>query len=105
MARRKRQAVATAATCSAVVALGLVVGMPPAEAAHTGAGDGALTVRVVNSLDGSGAYTPAIDTGISGAPVVVTDASGHSVSGATGGGGTLRVDLGGLSGGQDCLQG
>lgn len=100
MARRKRQAVATAATCSAVVALGLAAGMPQAQAARTGTGDGALTVRVVNSVDGSGAYTPAIDTGISGAPVVVTDADGHSVSDTTGANGTLNVDLGALSGGQ-----
>jgi hypothetical protein len=101
MARQRR---AVTATCSAVVLLALAAGMPPAEAASAGVGDGALTVRVVNSVDGSGAYTPAIDTGISGAPVAVTDATGHSVTGMTGGDGTLSVDLSGLSGGKYRVQ-
>jgi hypothetical protein len=68
-------------------------------AAHAGAGDGPLTVRVVHSIAGNGAYDPAVDVGIPSASVQVTDASGHTVSGVTGSGGTLAVNLGGLSGG------
>ena len=69
-------------------------------AARADAGDGALDVRVVYSVSGTGAYDPAVDTGIAGAGVLVTDASGHSSSGVTGPGGTLAVNLGALTGGR-----
>ena len=72
--------------------------------AYAGAGDGALTVRVVYSVSGTGAYDPAVDTGIPAASVLVTDASGHSSGGVTGPGGVLHVDLGGLSGGRYRVQ-
>jgi SdrD B-like domain len=72
--------------------------------AYAGAGDGALTVRVVYSVSGTGAYDPAVDTGIPDASVLVTDASGHAADGLTGPGGALRVDLGGLSGGRYRVQ-
>jgi hypothetical protein len=81
--------------CSAAAS---VVVMAPV--AYAGAGDGALRVRVVYSVSGTGAYDPAVDTGIPDASVLVTDASGHTSSGVTGPGGGLRVDLDGLSGGR-----
>ena len=84
-----------------VLAAATVLAVP---AAHAGAGDGALTVRVVHSIAGNGAYDPAVDVGIPSAQVQVTDASGHTVSGVTGPGGTLAVALGGLSGGQYRVQ-
>jgi hypothetical protein len=68
--------------------------------ASADAGDGALNVRVVYSVSGAGGYDPAVDTGIAGASVLVTDASGHSSSGVTGSAGTLDVNLGGLTGGR-----
>jgi hypothetical protein len=92
-------------TCSALSLCFLAVsGVAMAPAAHAGAGDGALTVSVVYSVSGAGAYDPAVDTGIPNASVLVTDASGHTSSGVTGPGGTLAVDLGGLTGGQYRVQ-
>ena len=73
-------------------------------AAYAGTGDGSLTVRVVYSVSGTGAYDPAVDTGIGNASVLVTDASGHTESGVTGPGGTLDVDLAGLTGGKYRVQ-
>jgi hypothetical protein len=85
-------------------ALGLCILAAPTAlaipAAHAGAGDGALTVRVVHSIAGNGAYDPAVDVGIPSASVQVTDASGDAVSGVTGPGGTLKVNLAGLTGGR-----
>ncbi|HET9173418.1 MAG TPA: SdrD B-like domain-containing protein [Actinospica sp.] len=89
-------------------ALGLCVltasGAVAGPVAHAGAGDGALTVRVVRSIAGDGAYDPAVDVGIPNAAVHVTDASGHVVTGTTGPGGTLAVQLTGLSGGRYRVQ-
>jgi len=79
-------------------------GLAMVPVAYAGAGDGALTVRVVYSVSGTGAYDPAVDTGIPSASVLVTDASGHTSSGVTGPGGALHVDLSGLSGGRYRVQ-
>ncbi|HTJ71390.1 MAG TPA: SdrD B-like domain-containing protein [Actinospica sp.] len=80
------------------IALAVEAGLA-APTAHAGAGDGSLTVRVVHSIAGDGGYDPAVDVGIPSASVQVSDASGHTVSGVTGPGGTLAVNLSGLGGG------
>ncbi|MEQ0562305.1 SdrD B-like domain-containing protein [Amycolatopsis sp. NEAU-NG30] len=64
------------------------------------ASDGALTVRVVRDLNGNGNYEPALETGVAGIPVKVTDPAGATAAGTTGADGTVKVATTGLAGGK-----
>jgi hypothetical protein len=67
-------------------------------------GDGTLTVRTVNDIDGDGSYDRALDTGVPGARVAVTDAAGHTTTATTGAEGTVTADLTGLRDGKYRVQ-
>ncbi|MCF3122584.1 hypothetical protein IPZ68_23180 [Streptomyces arenae] len=75
----------TAATASA--------GLPAFAAAPQvrDAGDGSVKVRVVRAVDANGEWDQALEPGMSGVEVVLTDAEGRSITGKTGANGV--VDL------------
>ncbi|MFB7669536.1 SdrD B-like domain-containing protein [Kitasatospora sp. NPDC056138] len=62
-----------------------------APAAYSQAGDGSVTVRVVRAVDTSGVWTPALEPGIAGVRVTLTDDAGVSVDGATAADGTVTL--------------
>ncbi|MEV5981168.1 SdrD B-like domain-containing protein [Streptomyces sp. NPDC052114] len=55
------------------------------------AGDGSVKVRVVRAVDANGEWDQALEPGMSGVEVVLTDAEGRSITGKTGANGV--VDL------------
>jgi hypothetical protein len=60
--------------------------------------DGTLTVRLVRDVNGNGSYEPALEVGVPGIPVTVTDPAGSTANGTTGPDGTVRIDLGPVTG-------
>ncbi len=76
-----------------------VAGAPVTPAAVAGPADGTLTVRVVRDVNGNGSYEPALEVGVAGIPVVVTDPGGATAKGTTGADGVTKIDLGPVSGG------
>ncbi|SMC93164.1 SdrD B-like domain-containing protein [Kibdelosporangium aridum] len=61
--------------------------------------DGTLTVRLVRDVNGNGSYDPALEVGVPGIPVTVTDPAGGTATGTTGPDGVVKVDLGPVTGG------
>ncbi|MGO1053856.1 SdrD B-like domain-containing protein [Crossiella sp. CA198] len=57
-------------------------------------------MSVVRDLNGNGTYEPALELGVAGIPVTVTDPSGGSASGNTGADGAVTVALGSVTGGK-----
>ncbi|MEU0535569.1 SdrD B-like domain-containing protein [Amycolatopsis tolypomycina] len=72
----------------------------PAAPAVADASDGTLTVRVIRDLNGNGNYEPALETGVAGIPVKVTDSAGATATGTTGADGTVKLATTGLAGGK-----
>jgi hypothetical protein len=76
-----------------------VAGAPVTPAAIAGPADGTLTVRLVRDVNGNGSYEPALEVGVAGIPVTVTDPGGATAKGSTGPDGVVKIDLGPVSGG------
>ncbi|MFJ9610473.1 SdrD B-like domain-containing protein [Kitasatospora sp. NPDC101176] len=68
--------------------------------------EGAVTVRVVRAVDTSGVWTPALEPGIAGVRVTLTDDAGAGVEGVTAADGTVTLAPAGtkLSGGRYRVQ-
>ncbi|MFF1799206.1 hypothetical protein ACFVXQ_34205, partial [Kitasatospora sp. NPDC058263] len=62
-----------------------------APAAFPQSGDGSVTVRVVRAVDTSGVWTPALEPGLAGVTVTLTDDAGTAVQGATAADGTVTL--------------
>ncbi|MFJ9692161.1 SdrD B-like domain-containing protein [Kitasatospora sp. NPDC101183] len=63
-----------------------------APAAHPQpAADGSVTVHVVRAVDASGVWTPALEPGIGGVKVTLTDDSGNGIDGTTAADGTVTL--------------
>ncbi|MGW4212445.1 SdrD B-like domain-containing protein, partial [Lentzea sp. NPDC004789] len=95
-----RSAVGIAAVAALVAASAAVV-PPPATA---GPGDGSLTVKVVRDINGNGTYEAALELGVAGASVLVTDPAGKTAAGTTDASGSVAVGLGAVSGGKYRVQ-
>lgn len=69
--------------CLAALALGIGSGsLAVAPAAHSQTEDGSVTVRVIRAVDNSGVWTPALEPGIAGVKVTLTDDVGTGVEGS-----------------------
>ncbi|MFI6097042.1 SdrD B-like domain-containing protein [Lentzea sp. NPDC051213] len=90
-----------AAALAALVAASSAVVIPAAQA---GPGDGSLTVKVIRDVNANGTYEAALEVGVAGASVVVTDPAGQSATGTTGADGNVTVGLGPVSGGKYRVQ-
>ncbi|MDX3763935.1 hypothetical protein PV684_54675, partial [Streptomyces sp. AK02-04a] len=65
------------------------------------AGDGSALVRVVQEVNANGKWDKALEPGLAGVTVTLTDAGGHSVTGTTQADGTVRLSPGSsLTGGK-----
>jgi len=95
-----RSAVGIAAVAALVAASAAVV--PPS--ATAGSGDGSLTVKVVRDINGNGTYEAALELGVPGASVLVTDPAGKTATGTTDAAGNVTVGLGAVSGGKYRVQ-
>ncbi|MFS8096220.1 hypothetical protein LFM09_03685 [Lentzea alba] len=90
-----------AAALAALMAASFAVVIPTANA---GPGDGTLTVKVVRDVNGNGTYEAAVELGVQGASVLVTDPAGKTATGTTDAGGNVTVGLGPVSGGKYRVQ-
>ncbi|MEV6239834.1 SdrD B-like domain-containing protein [Lentzea sp. NPDC051838] len=90
-----------AAALAALVAASTAVVVPTAQA---GPGDGSLTVKVVRDVNANGTYEAALEVGVQGASVLVTDPSGKTATGTTDAAGNVAVGLGPVSGGKYRVQ-
>lgn len=78
--------------CLAALALGIGSGsLAVAPAAHSQTEDGSVTVRVIRAVDNSGVWTPALEPGIAGVKVTLTDDVGTGVEGVTAADGTVTL--------------
>lgn len=81
-------------TVGSLAALALAVGsgsLAAAPVAHSQAGDGAVTVRVIRAVDNTGVWTPALEPGIAGVRVTLTDDAGAGIEGVTAADGTVTL--------------
>ncbi|MFF2897657.1 SdrD B-like domain-containing protein [Streptomyces sp. NPDC057966] len=81
-------------TAGSLAALALAVGsgsLAAAPVAHSQAGDGAVTVRVIRAVDNTGVWTPALEPGIAGVRVTLTDDAGTGIEGVTAADGTVTL--------------
>ncbi|WP_280699002.1 SdrD B-like domain-containing protein [Kitasatospora sp. GP82] len=90
---RRRPGVVSRRGVARLVALALGIGscslaMP---AAFPQTGDGSVTVRVVRAVDASGVWTPALEPGIAGVKVTLTDDAGVGIDGVTAADGTVTL--------------
>ncbi|MBO1419564.1 SdrD B-like domain-containing protein, partial [Streptomyces sp. FH025] len=77
-----------------VAALAIAVGsssLAAAPAAFPQTGDGTVTVKVIRAVDTSGVYTPALEPGIAGVKVTLTDDAGVGIEGVTAADGTVTL--------------
>ncbi len=96
---------ASVAALTVTVLVGVLVAVaPPGGPAEAGPGDGALTVRAIRDFNGNGAYEPAIEVGVAGAPITVTDDTGATAAATTGADGSATVNLGTVTGGRYRVQ-
>lgn len=92
--RRRRPGVLGRRTVGCVVALALGIGsgsLAMAPAAYSQADDGSVTVRVIRAVDTSGVWTPALEPGIAGVKVTLTDDAGAGIEGVTAADGTVTL--------------
>jgi hypothetical protein len=87
-----------AVVVAAVAVCGVVVAMPR-DVEAMGPDDGTLNVRLVRDVNGNGAYDPALESGVAGITVAVTDPAGGTATATTGPDGTVTADLAGVTGG------
>ncbi|MFD8319783.1 SdrD B-like domain-containing protein [Kitasatospora purpeofusca] len=77
---------------AAALALGIgAVSLVAAPQAFPQAGDGTVTVRVVRAVDTTGVWTPALEPGLAGVRVTLTDDAGASIEGTTAADGTVTL--------------
>ncbi|MFF1787905.1 SdrD B-like domain-containing protein [Kitasatospora sp. NPDC058243] len=62
-----------------------------APAAFPQPGDGTVTVRVIRAVDTSGVWTPALEPGLAGVKVTLTDDAGLAIEGVTAADGTVTL--------------
>ncbi|MFG2626126.1 SdrD B-like domain-containing protein [Streptomyces sp. NPDC048473] len=62
-----------------------------APAAYSQADDGSVTVRVIRAVDTDGVWTPALEPGIAGVKVTLTDDAGAGIEGVTAADGTVTL--------------
>ncbi|SCF89313.1 LPXTG-motif cell wall anchor domain-containing protein [Streptomyces sp. Ncost-T10-10d] len=92
--RRRRPSVLGRRTVGCVVALALGIGsgsLAMAPAAYSQADDGSVTVRVIRAVDTSGVWKPALEPGIAGVKVALTDDAGAGIEGVTAADGTVTL--------------
>nr|WP_052478055.1 SdrD B-like domain-containing protein [Kibdelosporangium sp. MJ126-NF4]CEL15671.1 FIG00503626: hypothetical protein [Kibdelosporangium sp. MJ126-NF4]CTQ93596.1 FIG00503626: hypothetical protein [Kibdelosporangium sp. MJ126-NF4] len=92
--------VAGLVTAGCLVLTGLVASPTVPAVGAAGPADGTLTVRLVRDVNGNGSYEPALEVGVPGVPVTVTDPAGGTATGKTGPDGVVKIDLGPVSGGR-----
>ncbi|WP_086668426.1 SdrD B-like domain-containing protein [Lentzea kentuckyensis] len=90
-----------AVALSALMAASFAVVIPTA---HAGPGDGTLTVKVIRDVNANGTYEAALEVGVAGASVLVTDPAGKTATGTTAADGNVTVGLGSVSGGKYRVQ-
>jgi hypothetical protein len=90
-----------AVALSALMAASFAVVIPTA---HAGPGDGTLTVKVIRDVNANGTYEAALEVGVAGASVLVTDPAGKTATGTTGADGNVVVGLAPVSGGKYRVQ-
>ncbi|PWK77486.1 SdrD B-like protein [Lentzea atacamensis] len=90
-----------AAALAALLAASFAVVIPTA---HAGPGDGTLSVQVIRDVNGNGNYDAAVEVGVQGAAVLVTDPAGNIATGTTDVNGSVTVGLGPVSGGKYRVQ-
>ncbi|MGK4579179.1 SdrD B-like domain-containing protein [Kitasatospora sp. HPMI-4] len=77
---------------AAALAMGIgSCSLAAAPAAYSQAGDGSVTVRVIRAVDASGVWTPALEPGIAGVKVTLTDDAGVGIEGLTAADGTVTL--------------
>jgi hypothetical protein len=87
------------AIAGALVASGVAFVSQPGTAS-AGPGDGKLTVKLVRDVNGNGTHEPALEVGVQGIPVTVTDPAGGTATGSTGADGSVEVNLGSVKDGK-----
>ena len=92
-----------------VAALAIAVGGSSLAAVPTAVsqtGDGTVTVKVIRAVDNTGTYTPALEPGMAGVKVTLTDDAGVSIDGTTAADGTVTLSpaTGKTSGGKYRVQ-
>ncbi|MFG3052434.1 SdrD B-like domain-containing protein [Kitasatospora sp. NPDC048239] len=91
---RRRPGVLGRRTVGGAAALLLGIGacsLLAAPAAFPQAADGTVTVRVVRAVDTTGVWTPALEPGMAGVKVTLTDDAGAGVEGTTAADGTVTL--------------
>ncbi|KUJ68506.1 hypothetical protein ACZ90_18120 [Streptomyces albus subsp. albus] len=90
---RRRPSAAGRRVVGRVAALALGIGSCAlvTPAAYPQTGDGSVTVRVVRAVDASGVWTPALEPGIAGVKVTLTDDAGVGIEGVTAADGTVTL--------------
>ncbi|WP_405364823.1 SdrD B-like domain-containing protein [Kitasatospora sp. NBC_00039] len=96
-----RRAVGGTAALVVGIGAGSLVAAP---AAFPQAGDGTVTVRVVRAVDTSGVWTPALEPGLAGVKVTLTDDAGAGIEGTTAADGTVTLAPAKLTGGKYRVQ-
>ncbi|MFJ6138792.1 SdrD B-like domain-containing protein [Kitasatospora sp. NPDC092286] len=77
---------------SAALAVGIAsCSLAVAPAAYPQADDGSVTVRVVRAVDATGVWSPALEPGIGGVTVTLTNDDGVGITGVTAADGTLTL--------------
>ncbi|MFE7464298.1 SdrD B-like domain-containing protein [Streptomyces sp. NPDC057499] len=95
------------AGCLAALAFGIgSSSLALAPAAHSQTEEGAVTVRVIRAVDNSGVWTPALEPGLAGVKVILSDDAGKGVEGTTAADGTVTLTpaAGGSAGGRYRVQ-
>ncbi|WP_078653565.1 SdrD B-like domain-containing protein [Streptomyces novaecaesareae] len=81
-------------TLGGAVALAVAIGacsLAAAPSAFPQTGDGTVTVRVIRAVDTSGVWTPALEPGMAGVKVTLTDDAGAGIEGTTAADGTVTL--------------
>ncbi|MEV8456915.1 SdrD B-like domain-containing protein [Streptomyces sp. NPDC052095] len=92
--RRRRRGAPGRRTVGSLAALALGIGgssLAVAPAAHSQTEDGSVTVRVIRAVDNTGVWTPALEPGLAGVKVTLTDDSGTGIEGVTAADGTVTL--------------
>ncbi|MFG2112053.1 SdrD B-like domain-containing protein [Streptomyces sp. NPDC048718] len=75
-----------------MLALGIGSGtLAAAPMAHSQGEEGSVTVRVIRAVDDSGVWTPALEPGMAGVKVTLTDYDGKGIEGTTAADGTVTL--------------
>ncbi|MFE4588584.1 SdrD B-like domain-containing protein [Streptomyces laurentii] len=92
--RRRRRGMPGRRTVVGATALALGMGggaLALAPVAYSQTEEGSVTVRVIRAVDDSGVWTPALEPGMAGVKVTLTDDAGAGVEGVTAADGTVTL--------------